>query len=301
MKQVKQVCPGQHHIRTRGAFRWLGLAVGVAVLAACGSKRDPVIRATRMADTTWRNRASEGGLEQSLQAYLDLTLQYPQDSRVFWRLARVYTLMGDDDPDAAVRLYGTAREYGLQCLMLEPSFEGVVLSKGGRVTPSAAEQLTEESKECLVWTVIAWSRWVRARGTSGVGLDHDVLAVLGEQAAAYGGDWGSGRGHYAHGLALSLPPLVLEPDLKGAEAAFQRSITAAPDRLAPKVDLALFVYRPQGRHADADALLREVTAFVLDESDTELLEDQHAQARARLALQQLGPGEKATEAAQDKL
>lgn len=291
MNRIEPSSPRQHRRRSVRLFHRLGLALAVAGLAACSSKRDPVIRATRMADTTWRNRATEGGLEQSLQAYLDLTLQYPQDSRVFWRLARVYTLMGDDDVDSAVRFYGTAREYGLQCLMLEPSFEGVVLSKGGLVTPSAAEQLTEESKKCLVWTVIAWSRWVRARGSSGVGLDHDVLAVLGEQAAAFGGDWGSGRGHYAHGLALSLPPLVLEPDLEGAEAAFQRSIAAAPERLAPKVDLALFVYRVQGRHADADALLREVAAVVLDESDSELLEDQHAQDRARLALQPQRQGE----------
>ena len=181
---------------------------------ACGSKRDPVIRATRMADTTWRKRASEGGLEQSLQAYLDLTLQYPQDSRVFWRLARVYTLMGDDDPGAAVRLYGTAREYGLQCLMLEPSFEGVVLSKGGRVTPSAAEQLTEESKECLVWTVIAWSRWVAPVVLGSRPRPRCTGCTRGTGRRVWGG-LGLGRGHYAHGLALSLPPLVLEPDLKG--------------------------------------------------------------------------------------
>ncbi|HCH61904.1 MAG TPA: hypothetical protein DFR83_03805, partial [Deltaproteobacteria bacterium] len=190
----------------------------------------------------------------------------------------------DVDDAAAVRLYGTAREYGLQCLMLEPSFEGVVLSKGGRVTPMAAEQITEQNKECLVWTVIAWSRWVHVRGSAGVGLDHEVLAVLGARAAELGGNWGSGRGHYAHGLALSLPPLVLDPDLAGAEAAFARALEAAPGRLTTKVDLALYVYRPLKRFDEADAILQEVISTTLSDDDPDELEDRHAQARARAAL-----------------
>ncbi len=271
--------------RNRFSARWLVCVALVLSMIACGaSRRDPVIRATRVADVAWRQRAEPDGLEKSLQVYLDLDADYPEEARVYWRLARVYTTMGDDDPSLAVRHYGVARELGLKCLMLEPSFAGLVVSRGGLVVPAAADELTEVSKECLVWTVIAWSRWVRARGAAGVGLDLDAVTALGTQAAALGGSWGFGRGFYAQGLALSLPPPALRPDLEGARAAFEKAIEAAPERLTPQVDLALYVYRPLGEDAKANALLRSVANATLPKNDPEEMEDLHAQARARAAL-----------------
>lgn len=261
------------------------VVLALGALTACGAnRRDPVQRAVRPADLTWRKRAQPGGMEAALQAYLNVDQAFPEDPRVLWRLSRMYTLMGDEAPEDAIRHYATAREFGLQCLMLEPSFAGVVLSRGGRVVPAAAGELTEESKECLVWTVISWSRWVRARGTAGVGLDHAVLAALGTKAAELAGSWGSGRGHYAEGLALSLPPVVLEPDLAGAKAAFERAIAAAPERHSPKVDLALHVLRPMGKGVRAEELLREVAEATVPADDPELLEDRRAIRLARAAL-----------------
>jgi hypothetical protein len=119
-----------------------------------------------------------------------------------------------------------------------------------------------------------------------VGLDLEVVAALGTQAAVLGGSWGFGRGYYAKGLALSLAPPALQPDLEGARTAFEKAIKAAPERLTPKVDLALYVYRPLGENAKADAMLREVANATLPKDDPEEMEDLHAQARARAALGQ---------------
>jgi len=267
------------------ALRRVAVSVAVLVAIGCGgNRRDPVLRAVRPADQAWRKRADPGGLDTALQAYLNVDQAYPEDSRVLWRLSRMYTMLGDESPADAVRHYATAREFGLRCLMLEPSFAGLVISRGGRVVPAAAAELTEESKECLVWTTIAWTRWVRARGTAGVGLDHAVLSAMGARAAELAGDWGSGRGHYAHGLALALPPPALSPDLKGAKAAFERAIDAAPERYTPKVDLALYVLQPMGKTDKASAMLREVAEATIPADDPEKLEDRHAINRARAAL-----------------
>ena len=273
----------QAPVRRSASRWWCVLALGIAV-ACGGQRRDPVLRAMKSADRLWRDRNQPGGISDALQSYLDAEQAFPDDARVLWRLARMYTMMGDLAPEDATRHYATAREFGLRCLMLEPSFAGLVISRGGQIVPAAAAEITEESKECLVWTVIAWSRWVRMRGTAGVGLDHPVLAALGAQAEVLAGSWGAGRGFYAHGLALALPPRSLDPDLDAAGAAFERAIDAAPDRLPPKVDYALYVLEPSGRSDEAKALLRKVAEAKVPEDDPEVLEDRHAVDRARAEL-----------------
>ena len=47
---------------------------------------------------------------------------------------------------------------------------------------------------------------------------------------------------YALGLALSLPPAPLEPDLESAAGALQEAHEAAPERWWIEVDLAELVY-----------------------------------------------------------
>jgi len=179
--------------------------------------------------------------------------------------------------------------------MMEPSFAGVVLSRGGMVVPEAAAEVTEASKECLVWTVIAWSQWVRLRGAAGVGLDLETLAALGARAEELAGNWGGGRGHYAHALALSLPPPALGPDLEGAKAAFERAVAPAPERYPPKVELALYVLPKLGESVEAETILREVAEATVAEDDPEFLEDRNAVERARRALEGDASGRAADE------
>ena len=268
-------------------WSWLLLvgALLVGPATSCGgARRDPALKAARDADLLWRARADPGGVEAALQAYLSVDEAHPDDQRVLWRLARMYTVMGYVEPNDALRHYATAREFGLRCLMLQPSFAGVVQSRGGKVVPLAASELTEEDMECLVWTVIAWSRWLEVRGSAGGGIDLGILQALGNQAAELGGGWGAGRAYYAKGLSHALPPAVLDPNWKAAREAFEASIDAAPDRLTPKVDYALLVLRRTGEEEAANKLLEEVVAYVIPDSDAEKFEDQRAQVRARAAL-----------------
>jgi hypothetical protein len=78
--------------------------------------------------------------------------------------------------------------------------------------------------------------------------------------------------------------MVLQPDLEGAQAAFERAIAGAPERYTPRVDLALFVFQPQGLEAKAEKILREVSGATLPPGDPELLEDRRAIRRAQEAL-----------------
>lgn len=269
-------------LRWAGSFRRFGTVLALVGLSAgcAGNRRDPVIKATRAADQVWRTRADPGRLEDALQGYLTLNTRFPDDSRVLWRLVRQYTLMGDRDPDDATRHYATAKEFGLQCLMLQPSFSGLVTSRGGRVVGRAAAELTVEDRECLVWTVIAWSRWVQARGASGVGLDLEPIRALGNRGVEVGSEWGKGRAYHAQALALSLPPPSLGPDYKGAKAACDKAIAAAPGRLVTQVDCAERVLKPMGKAEAADRILRSVAEITPASNDVNLLENRIAVIRA---------------------
>ncbi len=259
---------------------WLALLA----ISCGGSRRDPALKAARQADIVWRTRASPGGLDAALQAYLSANLDHPDDGRILWRLARTYTLLGDLEPESALRHYASAREFGLRCLMLEPSFAGLVQARGGIVIPAAAKELTEEVDECLVWTVIAWSRWMQTRGSAGVGIDLAPLLALGEQASVVAGDWGSGRGYHAYGLALAMVPDILEPNFAVAEEALQKAIAAAPDRLPAKVDYATLVLLRTGREEEARQMLEEIARAQPDPNGPELLEDRCAIQWARRQL-----------------
>jgi hypothetical protein len=261
-------------------IRPLVLSMVALSLGCGGDRRDPVIKAARGADQIWRARADPGGLENALEAYQDLNTRFPDDSRVLWRLARLHTLLGDRDPDSAIRHYGAAKEIGLECLMLQPSFAGLVTSRGGQVPAKAAAELGEEDRECLVWTVIAWSRWVGTRGPAGVGLDLAPIKALGNRSVEVAGNWGSGRAYHAQALALSLPPPSLGPDFVGAKAACDKAFESAPGRLVTRVDCAEFVLAPMGDPEAADAILRQVAQVVPADGDAELLEDRLAVSRA---------------------
>ena len=276
--------PPVHLHRWTSIIRRLALSLAVMSLACGVDRRDPVSKAARGADQLWRSRADPGGLERALTAYEDLDARFPGDSRVLWRLARLHTLLGDRDPDRAVRQYGIAKELGLQCLMLQPSFSGLVLAQGGMVPPKAAKELAEEDRECLVWTTIAWSRWARARGPSGVGLDLATIVSLGNRSVELAGNWGNGRAFHAQALALSVPPPSLGADFEGAKAACDKAIEASPERLVVRVDCAEFVLRPMGKTEEADAMLRKVAEIVPAQDDADLLEDRLAVIRACRAL-----------------
>jgi hypothetical protein len=272
--------------------RWarrIGLAVGIFVGAAASGcaalqrgGRDPVERSLRRADALYKKRAEPGQLEAALQAYLDALGIDPDDTRVLGRLARSYVLRADLDSADPLTDYGTAREFGLRCLSLQPAFSGQVASAGGRVTPKAVAQIQGEQLDCLRWTSIAWSRLALARGP-GMSLDFAAIDALGARTLALSGNDNDGTGALARGLSLAVVPRVMGPDLDGALQQLRVASSKAPDRLSRQVDLAVYGLHRVNK-AEARAVLEAVVAAELSPDAAEAAEDRAARARARRRL-----------------
>ena len=278
--------------------RWarrIGLAVGIFVGAAatgCAALqrggRDPVERSLRRADALYKKRAEPGQLEAAIQAYLDASGIDPDDTRVLGRLARAYVLRADLGTADPLTDYGTAREFGLRCLSLQPAFSGQVAAAGGRVTPKAVAQIQGDQLDCLRWTSIAWSRLALARGP-GMSLDFAAIDALGARTLALSGNDADGTGALSRGLSLAVVPRVMGPDLDGALQQLRAAADKAPDRLSRQVDLAVYGLHRVNK-AEERALLEAVAAAELTALGTgapeapEAPEDRAARARARRQL-----------------
>ena len=99
-------------------------------------------------------------------------------------------------------------------------------------------------------------------------MDVHVIEGLGDRTLALGGeDFGSGRALAIHGVTASLRPTLTGEGWDAAEESLRKATALAPERLTPKVDLALYVLRPQGRDAELRALLQEVLDHPLVDDD----------------------------------
>lgn len=262
----------------RGALLGLGLA-------ACGGGKDFVDKRLDTLDAAYQRRSSPAQLDDAVRGYLQLNERFEGDVRVLGRLARAYTVRAElGHGDDRLRDYSTAKEFGLECLMQRGSFAGLVIANGGMVVPAAARELEPDDVGCIVWTVIPWARWVHERGAGGVGLDHEALIALARRAVELNERWGRGRSQYALGLALSLPPDVLDPKLDKAGAAFEGAMSIAPDRLSVQVDYALHVLERTGATDKAEELLRKVAETGLAEDESDRAENEAAINLAREVL-----------------
>ncbi len=274
------------HVARAWSIRRLLVGAAMSLVVACGAnRRDFVDKRLDTLDLAYSQRGDDKQLENALRGYLQLNERFPGDRRVLGRLARAYTVRAElSQGDDALRDFGTAREFGLECLMQQGSFAGLVVANGGLVVPAAARELNEEDVGCLVWTVVAWSRWIHERGAAGVGLDHKVLISLASRAVELDPRWGRGRVQYALGLAHALPPDVLEPKLGKAKGAFEEAMAVAPDRLSVQVDYAHLVLRRMGAVDEADAMLRKVSDIVVSDDEADRVENIAAIAEARKLL-----------------
>jgi hypothetical protein len=178
-----------------------------------------------------------------------------------------------------------AREHGLRCLKTDTFLAGVVQTYGGRLIPRALRTVDLELIDCLTWTSISWSRWLLVHGVAGTTLDLDIVAALAAKAVELNPAHDRGRPLYALGLALSLPPAPLEPDLESAASALQEAHEAAPERWWIEVDLAELVYAETGQEAAYNEVLSDVLTRSPDRHPQESLENKGAMERAALLLQ----------------
>ena len=134
----------------------------VFLVAGCGAKSKGKSglwrKIIRSGDQLYLARDQVGDLDRAIQWYLSGVREFPAQSRMMGRLSRAYAARAYGHPDDGLDGYTTAREFGLKCLMTDPSFSGLVQASGGRVTRRAVETLGAEYVECMTWTSLAWAK-----------------------------------------------------------------------------------------------------------------------------------------------
>lgn len=209
----------------------------------------------------------------------------PGDPEILGALSlSLYALgYGYPSPETAT-LYAEGREVGWQCLLADPAFAGVLDSRGGAVTRVAARRIPEARADCLLGLVQSWSRWVALSGPAAMSLDLAPLEVLAEQAIELAPEGERFLPRLVHARVLALVPVVLEPDVAKARAAFDAACAAAPLYLTCPVDRAEYLLAPRGEAVE----LRDILHRVLEahpEGTRFALENRRAQERARALLE----------------
>lgn len=268
---------------------WMFLIFG---LVSCGgNKRERsnlAVRILRNGDQLFTQRADIEELDRAIQWYLSGVREFPDDAKMMGRLARAYTLRSYGHPPDGLDGYATAKEFGIRCLMTETAFAGLVQSAGGEVTRRSILTLEADRIGCMTWTSIAWGRWLDQRGVVGASIDLVAVQAMAQRAVDVMPQYGGGRPYEALGLALSIPPEPLKPDLVGARKAFLNASKLSPDRLTVAVDLAQYVSAPEGNEAEWRALLTSVVGTEVAEDASDRLENLAAIQRAQ-ALLEAGP------------
>ena len=159
----------------------------------------------RNGDALYLQRADIAELDKAIQWYLSGLREFPDQSKMMGKLSRAYAARAYGHPADGLDGFATARRFGLECLMSEPAFGGLVQSQGGNITSRAAEAVNADKVECLTWTTMAWSRWMDQRGVMGSSIDLPAVKVLAQRAVEVDPKYDNGRPYAALGLALAGP------------------------------------------------------------------------------------------------
>ncbi len=266
--------------------------IGLVILGVGGScwhrqsdGRDLAARYITEGDRFFMQRADPEKLDLALDTWQEGLLQVPEDPNLLGRLTMGYTTRALSNPEHSPDSFILAREYGIRCLKTDTFLAGVVQTYGGRLVPRALRTVGVELIDCLTWTSISWSRWLQVHGAAGASLDLEIVAALARKAVQLDATHDRGRPQHALGLALSLPPAPLSPDLEAAQSALTAALEAAPDRWWIEVDLAELVYGPSGEDTQFTTLLTEITARRPDAHPQESLENRAAISHAEALLQ----------------
>ena len=262
--------------------------IGLATLLSCSSKNREQSglwrKIVRNGDKLYADRDDLRALDQAIQWYLSGIREFPEEPKILGKLSLAYAARAYGHPGGGADGYATARRYGLNCLRTDASFEGLLQASGGAVTRRAVETLEADRVECMTWTSLAWSRWMDQRGVMGTSIDLPAVKALARRAVEVDPDYDNGRPHAALGLALSLAPKPLSPNLKRARKSFAKAIELAPTRLTPVVDLAQYVSAPEGNVEEWTRLLNEVVSATIEDGDPDTLENKRAIQRAEALL-----------------
>lgn len=223
------------------------------------ARRDPGFPEARRGDELFARRGEDPDkLDEAIDIWQAALVTHPQSPSLLMRLSRAWTMRGMRDPERRPSGLVVGREMGLRCMTSEPSVS-VLVDTFGRLELRAIEQSSRTA--CLAWTSMAWSRWLLEHDVAGAAIDLSRVEALARRAVALRPDALQGRPLHALGVALSLPPEPLEPDLDAAEENLLQARELAPDRWQIEVDLAVLVYGPQpDRHDEFRAILGEVVA-----------------------------------------
>lgn len=262
----------------------LSLCLGACRWAQRRAERSPAEQAIATGDRAFAQRAEPGQLDLAIEAYLRGLDDEPEHPGLLWRLARAHTTRADTEAEDEGRGYGTARELGLRCLLVSPTFRGLVTASGGVVTPRAVEAVSDDLQPCLLWTGLAWARWLELRGVAGASLDLEVVTAIAERALALDPAAVDGLPLALAGLVAALPPEPLHPDLTLAERRLQAAWRAQPPNLRAGVDLAALVYGPRGDLQAWQTTLTDIASVNPPKSAPNLLEQRAAVAHAKRAL-----------------
>ncbi len=239
----------------------------------------------RNGDELYLQRADLAELDKAIESYLSGLQDFPTEPKILGKLSRAHAARAYGHPAEGVEGYATARRYGLECLMSDPAFQGLVQSQGGSITPRAVETVKADRVDCLTWTTLAWSRWMDDRGVMGTSIDLPAVKILAKRAVEVDPKYDDGRPYAALGLALALAPKPLKPKLKQAREAFKQAMELAPNRLTYKVDLAQYVSAPEGKRKEWARTLNQVVKAAPIDKDPDLLENRQAIQRARALLE----------------
>ena len=267
---------------------WVILGVGCVFWQRQGDGKDPAYRYMTEGERFFMQRADPEKLDMAISSWQEGLLEAPASPELLGRLAQAYTVRGASTPESQIEDYLRGREYGIRCLQNDTFLAGVAQTYGGRLIPRALRTVELELIDCLIWTSIAWSRWLLEHGVAGATLDLEIVLALATKAVELDPEHDRGRPMYALGLALSLPPAPLEPDLNAATEAFLAAHEAAPERWWIEVDLAEQVYAETGQDDAFNTVLSDILRRSPQRHPQESLENKRAIARAE-ALLERGP------------
>jgi hypothetical protein len=110
----------------------------------------------------------------------------------------------------------------------------------------------------MVYTTLAWARWVALRGPQAMALDLAPLKALAEGTLEVSGPGEAGKASHAYALVLALDAANGNTPWSKAEEAFQTAISRSPEDFSRVVDWVEWVLLPTGQDDAARRVLREI-------------------------------------------